>query len=89
LTGTVEYRTDVYDPATINTLLTRWQHTLQSFTTHPERPLHHLDLLTPVEHTQLGTWGNHPALHTPPPTPVSIPQIFAERVAAHPHVPAL
>ncbi|WP_435104448.1 condensation domain-containing protein [Mycobacterium sp. Z3061] len=85
LTGTVEYRTDVYDPATINTLLTRWQHTLHTFTTHPDTPLHTLDLLTPLEHTHLHTWGNHRTLHTPPPAPpVSIPQVFAARVAAHP-----
>ncbi|WP_310786038.1 AMP-binding protein [Mycobacterium sp. Z3061] len=90
LTGTVEYRTDVYDPATINTLLTRWQHTLHTFTTHPDTPLHTLDLLTPLEHTHLHTWGNHRTLHTPPPAPpVSIPQVFAARVAAHPHAPAL
>ncbi len=90
LTGTVEYRTDVYDPATIENLLTRWQHTLHTFTTAPDRPLHQLDLLTPVEHTHLHTWGNHRTLHTPPPAPaVSIPQVFAARVAAHPHAPAL
>ncbi|RUP02835.1 MAG: amino acid adenylation domain-containing protein, partial [Mycobacterium sp.] len=90
LTGTVEYRTDVYDPATIENLLGRWQHTLQSFTTHPDTPLHHLDLLTPLEHTHLDTWGNHHSLHTPPPAPpVSIPQVFAHQVAAHPDAPAL
>ncbi len=90
LTGTVEYRTDVYDPATINNLLGRWQHTLTVFTTHPNRPLHHLDLLTPLEHAHLDTWGNHHSLHTPPPAPpVSIPQVFADQVAAHPDAPAL
>ncbi|MDP7726576.1 amino acid adenylation domain-containing protein, partial [Mycobacterium sp. TY814] len=89
LTGTVEYRTDVYDPATIENLLTHWRHTLEVFTTTPDIPLHQLDLLTPVEHTQLDTWGNHPALHTPPPAPVSIPQVFAHQVAAHPDAPAL
>ncbi|MFQ2880007.1 hypothetical protein ACLILY_32400, partial [Mycobacterium sp. MS3] len=90
LTGTVEYRTDVYDPATIETLITRWRHTLHTFTTDPDIPLHHLDLLTPVEHTQLGTWGNHRTLHTPPPAPpMSIPQVFAAQVTTHPHAPAL
>ncbi|MFQ2879991.1 hypothetical protein ACLILY_32320, partial [Mycobacterium sp. MS3] len=81
LTGTVEYRTDVYDPATIENLLTHWRHTLEVFTTTPDIPLHQLDLLTPVEHTQLDTWGNHRTLHTPPPAPVSIPQVFAHQVA--------
>ncbi|AXN45245.1 Dimodular nonribosomal peptide synthase [Mycobacterium marinum] len=51
LTGTIEYRTDVYDPTTINTLATRLHHTLHAFTTHPDQPLHHLDLLTDTEHT--------------------------------------
>ncbi|WP_396891109.1 AMP-binding protein [Mycobacterium sp. Z3061] len=60
------------------------------FTTHPNRPLHHLDLLTPLEHAHLDTWGNHHSLHTPPPAPpVSIPQVFADQVAAHPDAPAL
>ncbi|MDC8985761.1 condensation domain-containing protein, partial [Mycobacterium marinum] len=62
LTGTIEYRTDVYNPTTINTLATRLHHTLTAFTTHPDQPLHHLDLLTDTEHTQLRTWGNHPTL---------------------------
>ncbi|WP_142399776.1 condensation domain-containing protein, partial [Mycobacterium marinum] len=90
LTGTIEYRTDVYDPTTINTLATRLHHTLHAFTTHPDQPLHHLDLLTDTEHTQLRTWGNHPTLHTPATTAaISIPAAFASVVVAHPHAPAL
>ncbi|MDC8997602.1 AMP-binding protein, partial [Mycobacterium marinum] len=60
------------------------------FTTHPDQPLHHLDLLTPTEHTQLRTWGNHPTLTTPATTPaISIPAAFTTVVATHPHAPAL
>ncbi|BBC66515.1 hypothetical protein MMRN_34110 [Mycobacterium marinum] len=90
LTGTIEYRTDVYDPTTINTLATRLHHTLHAFTTHPDQPLHHLDLLTDTEHTHLRTWGNHPTLTAPTTTPaISIPAAFTAQVAAHPHAPAL
>ncbi|WCS20767.1 condensation domain-containing protein [Mycobacterium marinum] len=90
LTGTIEYRTDVYNPTTINTLATRLHHTLHAFTTHPDQPLHHLDLLTDTEHTQLRTWGNHPTLTNPPATtPISIPAAFTNVVATHPHAPAL
>ncbi|AXN45232.1 Dimodular nonribosomal peptide synthase [Mycobacterium marinum] len=90
LTGTIEYRTDVYDPTTINTLATRLHHTLHAFTTHPDQPLHHLDLLTDTEHTHLRTWGNHPTLTAPTTTAaISIPAAFASVVAAHPHAPAL
>nr|WP_265339547.1 amino acid adenylation domain-containing protein [Mycobacterium marinum] len=90
LTGTIEYRTDVYNPTTINTLATRLHHTLHAFTTHPDQPLHHLDLLTDTEHTHLRTWGNHPTLTAPTTTPaISIPAAFTSVVAAHPHAPAL
>ncbi|MDC9013816.1 hypothetical protein PR370_27815, partial [Mycobacterium marinum] len=60
------------------------------FTTHPNQPLHHLDLLTDTEHTQLRTWGNHPTLTAPATTPaISIPAAFTNVVATHPHAPAL
>nr|WP_318580721.1 condensation domain-containing protein [Mycobacterium liflandii] len=89
LTGTIEYRTDVYNPTTIETLATRLHHTLTTFTTHPDQPLHHLDLLTDTEHTQLHTWGNHPTLTAPTTTAISIPAAFTNIVATHPHAPAL
>ncbi len=89
LTGTIEYRTDVYNPTTINTLATRLHHTLTTFTTHPDQPLHHLDRLTDTEHTQLHTWGNHPTLTAPATTAISIPAAFTNIVATHPHAPAL
>ncbi|MDC8975892.1 AMP-binding protein, partial [Mycobacterium marinum] len=78
------------NPTTINTLATRLHHTLTAFTTHPDQPLHHLDLLTDTEHTQLRTWGNHPTLTAPATTAaISIPAAFTNVVAAHPHAPAL
>ncbi|BBC63969.1 hypothetical protein MMRN_08650 [Mycobacterium marinum] len=67
LTGTIEYRTDVYDPTTINTLATRLHHTLHAFTTHPDQPLHHLDLLTPPNTPNYAPGATTPPSPLPPP----------------------
>ncbi|MDC9002890.1 condensation domain-containing protein, partial [Mycobacterium marinum] len=40
----LQYATHLFTPTTINTLATRLHHTLTTFTTHPDQPLHHLDL---------------------------------------------
>ncbi|MDP7720959.1 amino acid adenylation domain-containing protein [Mycobacterium sp. TY814] len=86
-----QYTTDpATDFATTETLAQRLHELISAMATDLHQPVSALDLLTPLEHTQLDTWGNHRTLHTPEPAPpVSIPQVFAERVAAHPDAPAL
>ncbi|WP_039781869.1 condensation domain-containing protein, partial [Nocardia cerradoensis] len=52
LTGAVEYRTDIFDTTTINTLIHRLQRILVAITTDPEQPLSSVDLLDESEHTR-------------------------------------
>ncbi|MDC8985591.1 condensation domain-containing protein, partial [Mycobacterium marinum] len=77
------------DFATTQIFAQRLEQVLAAMTTDPDLRVGELNLLTPAEHTQLRTWGNHPTLHTPATTAVSIPAAFTTQVAAHPHAPAL
>ncbi|OBK91032.1 non-ribosomal peptide synthetase, partial [Mycobacterium sp. 1165178.9] len=79
----IEYDTDLFTPATIDTLITRFERVLVAMTTTPEQPLSTIDLLDKPEHTHLDTLSNRAAL-TQPATAVSIPAVFAEQAAQTP-----
>ncbi|WP_249044854.1 condensation domain-containing protein, partial [Mycobacterium riyadhense] len=53
ISGWVEFRTDVFDAASIDTLLTRLQQTLTTLTTDPTQLVSSLDVLTTAEHARL------------------------------------
>ncbi|WP_432034714.1 condensation domain-containing protein, partial [Streptomyces antibioticus] len=50
ITGAIEYSSDIYDPPTVHNLFHRWTQLLDAATTHPDRPLNHIDLLSAEEH---------------------------------------
>jgi glycopeptidolipid biosynthesis protein len=77
----VEFRTDVFDAATIEALLERLQRLLVAMTADPGRRLSSVDLLDPGEHARLGDWGNRAVLAGPAPPAVSIPALWAARAA--------
>ena len=81
--GTVEFRTDVFDAASIETLIERLQRVLVAMTADPTRRLSSVDVLDEAEHAQLDGWGNRAVLTQSATTPVSIPVLFAAQVAAH------
>ncbi len=87
--GTVEYRTDVFDAASIDTLIERWRRVLAAMTADPTRRLSSIDLLDDAEHARLGQWGNRAALAQPATTPASIPVLFAAQAARTPAAEAL
>ncbi len=87
--GTMEFRTDVYDTATITTLLERLHRVLQAITTHPDQRLSSLDLLDDTEHTRLEQWGNRAALTQPAPATTSIPAALSTQVTRTPEAVAL
>nr|WP_264000812.1 non-ribosomal peptide synthetase [Mycobacterium intermedium] len=87
--GTVEFRTDVYDAATIEALVRRLQRVLTALTAQPTEPLSSLDLLDAAEHARLADWGNHAVLSEPLPTSVSIPAVLAAQAAHAPDAVAL
>ena len=60
--GTVEFRTDVFDAASIEALIERLQRMLVAMTADPGRSLSSLDLLDESEHARLDEIGNRAVL---------------------------
>jgi amino acid adenylation domain-containing protein/non-ribosomal peptide synthase protein (TIGR01720 family) len=87
--GSVEFRTDVFDAHTVESLISRLQRVLTAMTADPTARLSSVDVLDPDEHARLDTIGNVAALTRPAPRPVSIPALFAEHVARTPEAMAL
>ena len=87
--GAVEFRTDVFDAASIGLLVERLRRVVVAVTADPARRLSSMDLLDEGEHAQLDGWGNRAVLTRPAPTPVSIPEVFAAQVARAPEAAAV
>ena len=85
----VEFDTEVFDAASIATMVERLQKILVAMTAEPTRRLSSMDLLDEAEHARLDGWGNRAVLTQPAPTPVSIPVLFAAQVARSPEAVAL
>ncbi|WP_439098168.1 amino acid adenylation domain-containing protein, partial [Mycobacterium europaeum] len=84
----VEFDTDVFDAAGIETLIARFRRVLVAMTADPDRPLSAIDGLDEAEHSRLVAWGNRAALAEPVTGP-SIPELFAAQVARAPEAVAL
>ena len=63
--GTVEFRTDVFDAATIEALIERLERVLVAMTADPARRLSSVDVLDAGEHARLDGWGNRAVLTQP------------------------
>ncbi|OBH71577.1 non-ribosomal peptide synthetase, partial [Mycobacterium mantenii] len=87
--GDVEFRTDVFDAASMEALIERLRRVLVAITSEPGRSLSSVDLLDVEEHARLDAWGNRAVLTEPATTPVSIPALFAAQVARTPDAVAL
>ena len=85
----MEFRTDVFDAASIETLIERLQRVLVAMTADPARRLSSMDVLDEAEHARLDGWGNRAVLAEPVSAPVSIPVLFAAQVARTPEAVAL
>ena len=86
--GTVEFRTDVFDAASIEALIERLARVLVAMTADPTRRVSSMDLLDEAEHARLDEIGNRAVL-TQPAAPVSIPVLFAAQVARAPEAVAV
>ncbi|WP_156660531.1 condensation domain-containing protein, partial [Mycobacterium sp. 852002-10029_SCH5224772] len=82
--GTVEFRTDVFDAATIETLVTRLHQVLVAMTADPARPLSAIDVLDDSERARLDAMGNRAVLSRPATGRAAIPALFAAQVARDP-----
>ena len=87
--GAVEFRTDVFDAASIEALIERLQRVLTAMTADPARRLSSVDVLDEVEHARLAEWGNRAALTAPVSAPASIPALFAAQAARTPEAVAV
>ena len=87
--GAVEFRTDVFDAASIETVIERLQRVLVAMTADPGRRLSSMDLLDEAEQARLDEIGNRAVLSKPAITPVSIPVVFAAQVARTPEAVAM
>ena len=87
--GTVEFRTDVFDADSIETLIERLRRVLVAMTADPTARLSSIDVLDPGEHARLDQVGNRAVLTAPAPAPVSVPVVFAEHVARSPEAVAV
>ncbi|WP_156671248.1 non-ribosomal peptide synthetase, partial [Mycobacterium sp. E1214] len=87
--GRVEFRTDVFDAASIEALIGRLQRVLLAMTADPAQPLSAVDLLDDAERARLDALGNRAVLGAPAPAPQSIPALFAEQVARAPEAVAV
>ncbi|WP_416875596.1 non-ribosomal peptide synthase/polyketide synthase [Kitasatospora sp. SC0581] len=86
IVGRVEYSTDLFDHATVETLLARWLRLLAAVVAEPDRPLSRIDVLTAEERHELLVVRNDTAR----PVPVeSLPALFEARVRATPEAPAV
>ena len=89
ISGTVEFRTDVFDAASIEALIERFERVVVAMTADPTRRLSSMDLLDAGEYARLDEIGNRAVLTQPAPTPVSIPVVFAAQVARTPEAVAI
>ena len=87
--GAVEFRTDVFDAATIEALIERLERVLVAMTADPTRRLSTMDVLDAGERARLDEVGNRAVLTGPGPRAVSIPVLFAEHVARIPEAVAI
>ncbi|WP_156662513.1 amino acid adenylation domain-containing protein, partial [Mycobacterium sp. 1274761.0] len=87
--GVVEFRTDVFDAASIETLIARLQRVVVALTADPSRRLSSIDVLDEHEHTRLRAISNGAVLSQPVPAPVSIPALFAAQVGRVPDAVAI
>ena len=85
----MEFRTDVFDADSIETLIERLQRVLVAITADPTRRLSSVDVLDEAEHARLDELGNRAVLTQPRRPSVSIPAVFAAQVARTPEAVAV
>ncbi|GAA2266741.1 hypothetical protein GCM10010232_68890 [Streptomyces amakusaensis] len=86
VTGRVDYRLDLFDPPTVQTLAERLIRVLETAAAAPERPLSRIDVLSPDERTRiLGPWSGSPSTHPP----VTLVDAFEEQARLRPDAVAV
>ncbi|HEX6883770.1 MAG TPA: amino acid adenylation domain-containing protein [Planctomycetota bacterium] len=81
-----EFRTDLFEPATIELLLERFEVLLADLAANPQARLEELALIGPGEREQLARWSRGPLV---PGCETTVDAVLAERAAARPEHVAL
>jgi amino acid adenylation domain-containing protein/non-ribosomal peptide synthase protein (TIGR01720 family) len=89
ISTTIEFRTDVFDPETVETLVGRLSRVLVAVTADPTRRLSSVDVLEVDEHTRLDRWGNRSVLFRQVGEPLPIPALFGAQVTRCPEAVAI
>ncbi len=88
--GAVEFRTDVFDAASIEALIERLAAGVGGDDRRPGRGGCRRSMCSmAAEHARLDEIGNRAVLTQPAPAAVSVPVLFADHVAAHPEAVAI
>ncbi|HEY0227571.1 MAG TPA: amino acid adenylation domain-containing protein, partial [Mycobacterium sp.] len=88
ISGAVEFRTDAFDTASIETLIDRLHRVLAAMTSEPSRRLSSIDVLDAGERIRLDALGNRRVLIQPV-VQASILEVFAAQVARSPQAVAV
>ncbi|MFE3323196.1 amino acid adenylation domain-containing protein, partial [Nocardia sp. NPDC059195] len=83
INGVVEYRSDVFDAATIERLVSRLERVLTAITADPQQRVSSIEVLDEHERAQLAVFS-HRGVLAEDAVAVSIPALFAEQVARTP-----
>ncbi len=85
----IEFDTDVFDAADVETLVGRFERVLVAMTADPQRRLSSVDVLSEAEHARLDEWGNRAALARSGGAPVTIPAAFGAQAIRTPDAAAV
>jgi glycopeptidolipid biosynthesis protein len=85
----VEYDTDAFDRASIDTLIDRLQQVLAAMIADPARRLSSIELLDQGERDRLDEWGNRAMLAELETSAISIPELFAAQTVRGPETVAI
>ena len=85
---TVEYRTDVFDTRTVESMVGRLHRMLSALTDDPMRPLSAVSILDDAEAVRLEHWGNQAVLSRPC-AEATVPELFGTQVNRTPDAAAL
>ncbi len=84
--GVVDYASDLFEPATVQTLVARWVRVLEAVVADPDQPISRIDILSTAERTRLLVDYNDTAL---PIRTACLPVLFEAQVQATPEATAV
>nr|UNQ78295.1 non-ribosomal peptide synthetase [Microbispora sp.] len=82
MSGRVDFATDLFDRATVETLTERLLRVLRAVVADPARPIGRIEVMSDAERTRLLEEWNEPGRRVPP---LTLPEMFEAQAARTPH----